>query len=216
MPENELVPMDGMPTLPVSEKEFKEIVGGDYLPRLQVVDSSSKVCKKDLAKAGNYALIRAEDDVVDLTNQIDVLVVHMRFTALDFSDGDAPVFNHVRDSAEFKRIEEESKVRDSGCMWGPEFLLYVDSVKAFATYLCSSATSRRESKNIIKLVRKAATFKTHYIEKGKYSWHGPLIIPCSTAFDIPDPEEIKAQAMKFANVASTEAAEAAPESERER
>ena len=215
MSENELIALDGMPALPVSEDEFKDIVSGDFLPRIQVVDSASKVCKKKQAEAGNYALVRAEDDVVDLTNQIDALVIHMRFTALDFNT-EPPTFSHERKSEEFQRIEEESKVSNSGCMWGPEFLLYVDSVKTFATFFCASATARRESKNIVKLMRKAATFKTHYIEKGKYSWYGPLIVPCSNEFDLPPIEEIKAQAVKFANPTSSEVGEDAPKSDRER
>jgi len=215
MSENELIALDGMPALPVSEEEFKDIVSAGYLPRLQVVDSASKVCKKKQAEAGNYALVRAEDDVVDLTNQIDVLVVHMRFTALDFNT-EPPIFSHDRESEEFQRIEEESKVSNSGCMWGPEFLLYIDSVKTFATFLCASATARRESKNIVKLMRKAATLKTHFIEKGKYSWFGALVIPCSNKFDLPPMEEIQTQAVKFATPVSSNNGEAAPESDRER
>lgn len=213
----ELVKFEGMPVVPVTEEELQKVLSSDYLPRLQVVDSNSKVCKKKLAEAGNYALIRSEDDVVDLTNQIDVLLVHMRWTALDVN-GETPVSSHDRESEEFQRIEEESSMPNSGCMWGPEFLLWIPSAKTFATFFCSSATSRREAKNIFKLLRQPATLKTHFIETKKYSWYGPLVTSCSTPFDIPPMEEIKTQAMKFANPPSRDTGEAgeAPKSTRER
>lgn len=217
MSDNALVKIDGMPIIEVTEDEFKLIVSGDWLPRIQVVDSNSKVAKKKQAESGNYALVRGEDDVLDLTNQVDVLVVHVRWTALD-TNGDTPTFVHERESDEFKRIEEESLVQNSGCMWGPEFLLYIPSVKSFATFFCASATARRESKHIFKLMHKAATLKTHFIEKGKHSWYGPLITECSSPFDIPPSDEIKEQALKFANpiTRKAEAVADAPADGRER
>jgi len=215
MSENELVKVDGMPVVPVGEKEFSALVGGDWLPRLQVVDSNSKVGKKNLAKVGNYALVRSEDDVVDLTNQVDALIIHMRWTAIDTNE-DSLSFSHDKESDEFQRIQEESKVSNSGCMWGPEFLVYLPSVKSFATFFCGSATARRESKNIFKLLRKAATFKTHFIENKRYSWWGPLVTECTSPFDIPSEEEIKQEAVKFANPPKQEETEEAPADGRER
>ena len=209
MSENELVKIDGMPVVAVDEKDFAAAVGGDWLPRFQVVDSNSKVGKKQLAKVGNYALVRSEDDVVDLTNQVDALVIHMRWTAIDTNE-DSLSFSHDKESDEFKRIEEESKVQNSGCMWGPEFLVYLPSVKSFATFFCGSATARRESKNIFKLLRKAATFKTHLIENKRYTWWGPLVVECTSPFDLPSEEEIKDQAVKFANPPKQAETEAAP------
>lgn len=212
----DLIKLDGMPAVEVTEDEFKSIVSGDWLPRLQVVDSASKIAKKNLAAAGSYALVKGEDDVVDLTNQIDALVIHMRWTAIDMN-GDTPIFNHERESAEFQRIEEESKTRDSGCMWGPEFLLWLSGVKSYATFMCGSATARREAKNVYKLLHKAATFKTHFIEKGRYSWYGPIVVECSSPFEIPGSEDIKAQALKFANPPKpTEEAAPASDDGRER
>jgi len=194
----DLIKFDGMPQLPVNEDEFnKEVSVGNYLPRIQVVDSNSRVCKKKQAEAGSYAFIKSEDDVIDLSNQFDALIIHVRFTAIDTS-GDTPVFCHDKESATYENIVERSGGTDSGCLYGPEFLLYVPSMKAFATFFCASATARRESKNIYKLIKRGATFKTHYIEKGRYSWYGPLVIECSTPMELPDMEEIKKVATEFA------------------
>lgn len=203
----EMVKFEDMPVVPVSEDDFnKEVASGEFLPRIVVGDAMSKVCKRKQVEIGNYGLVRSEDDVVDLSNQLDVLIVHMRWTALDTS-GEKPISSHDRDSETFKAIEEQSTIKDSGCLWGPEFLIYIPTAKTFATYFCCSITSRRESKNIFKLIRKAATFKTHLIETKKYSWHGPLVVECSTPFDLPPAEEIKKQALKFANADSEDKAE---------
>jgi len=203
----DVVKFEDMPALPVTQEAFnEEVSSGEFLPRLQVADTNSKICKRKQVEAGNWGLVRNEDDVVDLSNQVDILIIHMRWTALD-TNGEKPIFSHEKESDTFKTIADNSTVKDSGCLWGPEFLVYIPTAKTFATYFCCSITARREAKNIFKLMHKAATFKTHFIETKKYSWYGPLVVECSTPLETPPMEEIKKQALKFASAESEEVAE---------
>jgi hypothetical protein len=63
----------------------------------------------------------------------------------------------------------------------------------------NSKTGRREARNMEPLLGKAATLKCHLIEQGKYKWHGPIVIPCTTPVEMPSEEDIRNQWTKFQN-----------------
>jgi hypothetical protein len=119
------------------------------------------------------------------------------------------------ESDEFKRIQEKSAEQDSGCMYGPEFLVYIPQIKEFATFFCGSKSARRESPTIKALLTKPATLKSKKIETKRYTWYGPQATSCSTPFDPPDLEALKKVVEKFNNPPKTEV-EAAPEEETDR
>ena len=210
---NELIPRgDLLPN--ISAEEFKEAVSSStYLPRIQIIDPKSKLSVKKIVPAGNYALVRGKEDADDLTSEFDAIVCGMRWKALD-TNGETPLTVFDKSSQAFKEIEAKSAIKDSGCMWGPEFLLWVASMKKYATFFCSSKTSRREATNIYDLIASAATFKINLIETKQYTWYGPSVVPCSAPFEIPPVEEIKAEVARFNNPEIS--VTAAPEAERER
>ena len=84
-------------------------------------------------------------------------------------------------------------------MYGPEYLVWIPSVKALATFFLSSPTARRESASIHARLRKAATLKAKLINGKKHKWHGPVITPCSTPFDLPDMTYLNEEIEKFSN-----------------
>lgn len=95
-----------------------------------------------------------------------------------------------------------SLIRAMVTAWfGPEFLIWIPGAnpQSFATFFCGNKTMRREAPNLRGLIGRAATLKVTLIETKKYSWHGPVVVPCSTPFDLPDMEEIKAQVSRFNN-----------------
>lgn len=181
-----------------SEDDFNAVaVSADFLPRFQLFGSNSEACKEGKIGIGHYGLV-VGDDIVDLGKEIDVYVVTWRPKALEMAD-DAILAVHDPKSPDFERIKKLAGVKDSGCMYGPEFLLYVPSQEKFATFFAGSKTSRRESKNIRTVLGCAATFKSHLIKTAKYSWHGPVVTPCSSPLDQPDEAELAEQVEKFSN-----------------
>ena len=182
---------------------------GDFLPRLQLMTANSDQCKKGEFPINHYALVQGQN-LVDLGETLDIAVVTWRPKALEIDDEIITVYDP--EDEEFKRIQEKSNEKDSGCMFGPEFLVYIPSKKQFATFFMGSKSARREAPGLRARVGKAATLKSHLIETKKYSWYAPTIVPCSTPMDIPPVEEIQEQVDKFNNPPKSEV-ERIPEEE---
>jgi len=176
---------------------FKETTkSGDYLPRLQLMTSASDKCKSGEFPINHYALIR-DQNYDDVGEAVDLLVVTWRPKALEIGDEVISVFDP--ESPEFKRIQEKSGEKDSGCMYGPEYLVYLPSAKVFATFFCGSKSARREAPTIQNKLGKPATLKAKKIETKKYTWYAPSCTACSTPFETPDIEDLKKAVEKFNN-----------------
>ncbi len=205
MSEGQLIPKDCVGGELAPEGSFESLVsGGDYLPYLQLFGSKSDACAEGKIGIGRYGLVK-DKQITDIGPEVDLVIVSWRPKAVqtgdDFIVDYHPEMNEEGEitNATFKRIADLSNVRDSGCMYGPEFLLFIPVADTFATYHMNSKTGRREARNMQPLVGKAATLKNHLIEQGKYKWHGPIVIPCSSPLELPSDEEIREQYAKFQN-----------------
>lgn len=188
--------------------------GGGFLPRLQLFGATSNLCKEGKIGMGNYGLVRSKDSVEDLTKEVNVLVLAWRPKALEIgADEIISIFNPNND--EFKRIAAKSEESDSGCMFGPEFLVYIPAVESYATFFMSSKSSRREAPSLKALMGKAATIRSKLVKTKKYMWHAPDITMCSQQFEIPAQEVLVEQINRFNNPPETES-EAAPTDEADR
>lgn len=175
----------------------------DYLSRVQVMGGNSDLVKETKIQIGRYALIHNKDSFDDLTTQFDCLAIAWRPKAMDVGGEQViSVYNH--ESNEFKRIVEKSDIQNSGCMFGPEFLIWLAAAKQYATFFLSSKSARREAPNMKVLIGRAATCKIKLIKSRKFSWHSPVIVSCSTPFDVPPTEEMKEQIEKFNNPSESE------------
>lgn len=186
-------------------------VSSGYLPYIQLYGGTSEAVKRQKIGIGRYGLVRSKDNIEDLTVAVDILVLSWRPRAMQTGDEMLSIYNST--SPEFKKIMEKSEIKDSGCMFGPEFLIWLPSAKptCFATFFMSSKTSRRESPNLRALMGKPATLKAQLIETKKYMWHGPVVVPCSTPFDIDFEIAERDEVMnKFNNPLETEV-ESVPE-----
>ena len=193
---NQLVPTD---VVGGELANFDEVTSNEtsYLPRLQLFGSKSAACAEQKIGIGHWGLVN-DDVITDLSTTTDIVILAFRAKALDTS-GDTVINNHDATSEVYAAIREKSKVQDSGCMYGPEFLVFVPSEKVFATYFASSKTARREAKKLRPLLGCGATLKCRLIEQGKWKWHGPIVLPCSAPLTVPDVEIIKEQIEKFKN-----------------
>jgi hypothetical protein len=178
--------------------------GHKYLPRLQLMIANSGPCKKNKFPINHYALIR-DQNMHDLGESIDVIVVAVRPKALDLSgDEVVSVFDPKLDAknnptGEFARIQDKAAEKDSQCMFGPEYLMYISSIGQFATFFMGSKSARRESPNLKALLRQAATLKSKLIQTKRYEYFSPAVLPCSTPLDPPNTDDLIEQVNKFNN-----------------
>lgn len=168
-----------------------------YLPRLQLMTSNSKVCKGGEFPVNHFALI-ADQDHQDLGTSVDIVVCAFRGKALDTSS-DKVVESLNPDSDLFKDISARANTKDSGCMFGPEYLVWIPEVSKFATIFYGSKSARRESKSIHILLRKGATLKAKKIETAEYTWFLCAADECSSISNLPDPEIMMEQINLFLN-----------------
>ncbi len=185
---------------------FDEFVSADYLPRIQLMTGNSGLVQQGEASVGEYVYITSKDDFECLGKEIDVLVCSMRLKAMQAND-EAVISVYDVTDPNFTKIRAQSNVKDSGCMCGPEFLLWIAPIQKFATFYMSSKTARRVAKTVRSYIDEAnnapgpATLKSTLIETKKFKWHAPVVTNCSTPFNNPGQEEFLKILDKFQNPA---------------
>jgi hypothetical protein len=197
---------------------FEELSkGGDFLARLQLFSKGAAI-NKSLISPGHWGVPEGDDDVTDLGITVDLLSLARRPKALDMSDKDAIVVNFDMKSDEFKRIAEASEGKDSGCMYGPSFLVVERSTGRFLEWFCGTKSTRSEAKKIYPYLplteqdiaaRKLEasphgpqpfTMKIKLVERKRFSWHVPVVVKCSTPFAaLPDTKKIIMEIERFIN-----------------
>lgn len=178
------------------DEDFKSVSAADYLPRLQLMTANSKKCKKGEFPINHYALVKGQD-FIDLGETIDIAILAWRPKAIDM--GEIVITCHDPKNDEFIRIQEQSKVKNSGCMFGPEYLVYVPDQNEYATLFLGTKSARRMSPGVKALMHKPATMKSQLIDNKKFEWFAPAVTACSTPFDTPSIEEIREYIEKFEN-----------------
>ena len=201
-----------------SDEAFDELSkGGDFLGRIQLF-SNNKEVKAGLIMAGHWGIPESAEEVTDLGISVDVLPLARRPKAMDFNDKDAIISNYDMTSAEFQRIADASMGTNSGCAYGPSFLVIERSTGRFLEFFCGSKSTRTEAKKIypyLPLTEKDIatrklkadphgplpfTMKIKLVTKGKNSWHVPVVTKCSTPFqNLPPIEKIFTEIDHFVN-----------------
>jgi len=202
--------------------------GSAFLPRLQFMSSSAKLCKGGKFPINHFAIIQSED-AVDCGETIDVIVLASRPKALDTN---VPVAYHDPQldddgnfGGDFKDVVDRASKKDSGCMWGPEFLMYVPSTEQYVTFFMGSITARGDAPFLQAHLGQAITLEGREIVHTKkdrvtgqqvtYEYWSPRGIECETVVTPPDLEAVRTETTKFQNppapesdVASDDEAEA--------
>lgn len=188
------------------ENEYAGLAGGmEFLPRLQLSGATSDLAKEGKVPIGTYTLVETKEKYTDLGKQINVFILGLRLKALEISKtGDGISSFYDPKSDDFKRIANASQDRDSGCLAGPEFLVYIPSQKRFATFFMASKSMRNEAPSVKALLGKAATLQVAMAEnKKKQKWHVPKTLPCTIPLDPPDQTEFASVSNKFRNPVSS-------------
>lgn len=175
----------------------KGLSGSAFLPRLQLMTGNSDKCKKEEFPINKFALISGQK-YTDVGAAVNVLVLVWRPKAID-TKSDEMIVAHDVTEPEFERIKQQSKEKDSGCMYGQEFLVYIPEIEQFATFFMGTPTSRREAPNMLALLMKAATLKPEKIVTKRYTYFSPGVTMCTATFALPDKAECLAQIKDFNN-----------------
>ena len=93
-----------------------------FLKRVQLF-TKGKLVDKGKIRGGHYGVLEGDDQVTDLGEAIDILILAARDKALDTTQ-DPPLAVFDENDDVFADIVERSKGSDSGCMWGPSFLIF--------------------------------------------------------------------------------------------
>ena len=194
-----------------------------FLQRVQLYSKGKSGPSGTLINAGHYGAPRSGDQIDDLTNSIDVLVLARKAKALDMSDTEHIIETNDVNSDEFKRIVERAGTQNSGCAYGPTYLIYERSTRQFYEFFCGNASGRQESSKINTYLpvtqamidagltdeteprfAKPLTLKSKFVKRQNYEWFAPVAEDCLTPIDLPSIEVMRAELEKFNKIESPE------------
>lgn len=225
---NELVTLDltQLPSTQVgSDADYTTLAQvGNFLSRLQLYTKGKAVNNRKVGP-GEWGIPEGGDELTRLGDSVDVLVLARRPKAINLSDTEAIETSYDPNSDLFKGIAQAAETPNSGCMYGPSFLVFERSTGRFLEYFCGTKSARAEAGKIYPFcpltpsqieAKKAAgadvtgmtphgpmamTMKTRLVEKGTYSWHVAVILPCSTPFtNVPPSQTLIEQITRFVSV----------------
>ena len=175
---------------------------------LRLMGSKSNEVETGLVKPGVWAVIGSDEPQV-LASSIVALVVHMRYRALDYSSKPVRCTTDLKDPM-YAEIEANSSVKDSDCMAGPEYLLYLPETDSFEPYWLANKSSKFIHKKLLNAMRKAVTLKTVF-KQLKFNFWAPEVYSCDEVFEIPSDDRILAAVTAFSHANVQKEAEAAEE-----
>jgi len=186
-----------------------------FVPYIQLMGSNSKVVKQGKFPMGHFAL-GVNQELKDIGDEFICMPVAWRAKAVRF-DPLTMVYD-VKDD-DFQTIKADSAKQNSGCCYGPEFLLWLPDYDRLATYLLGSKTGRREAGNVQTFIGHPCKMRSHFIDdkKSGYSWHGMKVDAFGGDIKLPDWEAVMSQIDSFKHPEKYVAAEeVADEDSRER
>lgn len=228
---NELAALTSLPVSAPKTDLTKYGGESEFLKRVQLVTKGKYVDKGKIAP-GHYGVPEGDDGIVDLGESIDVLPFAVRDKALDTTE-DPPLAVFDADDEVFQDIVDRAGEKDSGCMFGPSFLLFERNTGTFYEFFCGNKSGRMEAgkfsaylpvsdeqaeglEGVTAQPPQPLTLRAKYIERPRYSWHAPKVTKCSTPFtNLPPMEKIVEEIVKFLNP-KTQEVEQAEEGGRDR
>jgi hypothetical protein len=185
-------------------------IQGGFLPRVNLYSARSKIVQRELFTANHWGIVTGKDKLDDLGENFHAVPLAYRPMALDLREAKAVVYFDPN-SPKFKECTEESLKKDSKCMSGIQFLLYVQG-HGLATYYAASKSAKMLAPNIRKLTNQFVTFGSVTVESGQWIFRAPTIAVSNVQFDLPM-DEVLAKRAEFINVGPMQVADKDPTSE---
>jgi len=180
--------------------------------RLQLV-SKGKLVDSGKVRPGHFAIINGEE-ILDVGNGVDCIPLACLDKALDVSGDEVKVAFGANNEL-FKDIKARAATPNSGCMFGPVFLVFERSTASFVELFFNNKSGRMEADKlkaccpvsqaaadelgIESRPAAAANITSKYIEKERFSWFAPEIVKAEgVSFDkTPTSEELLEQVNRF-------------------
>src|SRR5438046_3164144 len=161
---------------------FDEIAkGGNFLKRMQFFSPKTQQVAEGKIAMNHFGLVVQKDKLKDLGDSVDVIPLAWRACAIRLDKANNNVLSYFDHASEdFQKVVAESEVQDSGCFYGPQFLLWLPSEKSFASFMFGNKSSRPEAQNMRPLIGKPATLKWRVAKNKRFTWTVPTVIECST------------------------------------
>lgn len=212
MSKNELVPFKvNLPAVSNQQMEdFNEVAkSSEFLSRIQLI-TKGKYVDQGKIPPGRWGVPQAGgEEIEDLGAAIDIIPFAVRPKSLDVSDREAIISSYDIKSDEFQRIKAAPK--NTGCMWGPSFLVLERSTGKLYELFFGNKSGRQEASKLRSFLPteanegmpSTASISIRYKQAKDYGWHVPVVKKCSEPFD-PDnvkvsPEDIQKEIEKFLN-----------------
>jgi len=174
----------------------------EFLPRIQLITKGKYVDTGKIAP-GHWGVPQpGGEDIIDLGDKIDVIPMDGRTKALDVSDKENIISVYDGKDPEFQRIKNAPK--NTGCMWGPSYLVIERSTGKLYELYFSNKSGRQEANKIKPFLvsRTPCTLGIRYKKGPDYGWHVPVVTKCSEPFaseSVPPIEKINEEIEKFNN-----------------
>lgn len=203
---NALTPFAGCQLPAVSTETLDQLddvsQASEFLPRIQLITKGKYVDTGKIAP-GHWGVPQpGGEDIIDLGDKIDVIPLEGRTKALDVSDKENIISVYDATDEEFQRIKNAPK--NTGCMWGPSYLVIERSTGKLYELYFSNKSGRQEAGKIKPFLvsRSPMTLGIRYKKGPDYGWHVPVVNKCSEPFSkdsIPPMEKITEEIEKFKN-----------------
>lgn len=181
-----------------NDDTFNQVAkSGNFLKRLQLNTAKAQICQDGKFPINHYAMIDG-DNHDDVGAQVDILPIAWRPKAIDMS-GDEVICSYDANDPTYAKIQEKAGIKDSKCMFGPEFLCWLPCRKEFVTLFMGSISARREAGSIRTKLGKPVTLTAVKVETKEYTWFAIKALNCSTPFGLPEVPEMMKIAETFNN-----------------
>lgn len=201
---NDLVAFGDLPFSEHAIAAQKNPEPAGYASRIQLYSKGkTNDSGETVVDAGNFAIVDGDSFNI-LGKEIDVVPLAVLDKALDCS-GETPVVAFGRDNKEYQRIAEQSTVQDSGCMYGPCFLVFERTTSNFYEIFLNNKSGRSEAKRLYPFLPIGAAaakangvkpqpprpclIKSKFIKKGKFTWFAPQVSDSTATFENPPTQE---------------------------
>lgn len=182
--------------------------GASFLPRLQFVSNRSDLVTSQDFPANEYGLIRSKDEAIPVGKEIEAILLAWRSCFIAGMNEEEiivsywPNFNEKGEVTDdfCNSVIERSTQKDSGCMWGPQLLVWLPTQNEYATLFLGSVSARIESPKLIARIGYGSLLYGKKITSKKYgSWYIPAVKPCTTITNVPAPADAEAAIAAFTN-----------------
>lgn len=183
-----------------TEKALSEVTKvGDWFAYIQLMGGETKPVKRGEFPIGHFALHKSRK-MIDLGSSFIFAVFAWRPKAMVFSNPPVSYFNPETDA--FKQTEARGNIKNGGCGYGPEVLMWLPVQEEFATMFFGNKTGRNEAPNVtglIKAKKYVGKLQSKIIETPEYTWHGPETKDYDLDIKMPPKELLLSELKKFNN-----------------